>query len=356
MAMTQLLEKYATTIVKDFLRLRTGEALSINTEEQDLEFAKLVANTALPITEVEVKIVVTEDGKPSQVIEFEPLQQTFRTATSYAMLRIARIEKEKEILNDDIETLEMKIDSQDLRTIQKLGHLAEPIFVNRRIAVPWCVAWVYDSDDDKGWSFIKELVEKNIQERSVAITYRRKYLEHSDVHKLHFSGEKTSFSIEIPEDSNFLGGVQSIGNSSRSYLCDPDFDSLSVIVDKDSLNGNFTATASILGKKEEVSFNYEKGVLKSCTPSSALRQLLSFDKNLRLPGYIKMGDKSFTLCLGGALVDSLGTTPEDENSFPSFFNTSLYTLKLQLENRLSVVMENCEGQKKEIVKKGLFLE
>ena len=63
---------YANAIVRDFLDLRTGDALSINTDERDLEFAKLIAQTALPVTDVTVKIVVIENGKPAQVMEFDP--------------------------------------------------------------------------------------------------------------------------------------------------------------------------------------------------------------------------------------------------------------------------------------------
>ena len=61
-------ENYANTIIKDLLGLRTGDALSINTDERDVEFAKTIARIALPVTDVTVKIVVIEKGKPVQVL------------------------------------------------------------------------------------------------------------------------------------------------------------------------------------------------------------------------------------------------------------------------------------------------
>ena len=54
-------EDYADSIITDFLDLRTGDALSINTDEKDLDFARLIARKAIEVTDVTVKIVVIEN-------------------------------------------------------------------------------------------------------------------------------------------------------------------------------------------------------------------------------------------------------------------------------------------------------
>ena len=43
-----------------------------NTDEKDVDFAKTIARIALAVTDVTVKIVVIEKGKPLHVLEFDP--------------------------------------------------------------------------------------------------------------------------------------------------------------------------------------------------------------------------------------------------------------------------------------------
>ena len=123
---------YARTIINDLLKLREGDALSINTDETDLEFARKIANGALPITHATVKIVVTDHGRPTQVLEFDPAPPA-SDPRAFAMLRLAH---EKTIPNSQTDVLELIVDKEDLSTVQKLGHLAEPVLLNRRISVP----------------------------------------------------------------------------------------------------------------------------------------------------------------------------------------------------------------------------
>ena len=84
-------ENYAKVIVNDLLNLRVGDALSINTDERDVEFAKKIARIALAITDVTVKIVVIEKGRPVQVLEFDPTPPA-HMPTGFAMLRLSHRE------------------------------------------------------------------------------------------------------------------------------------------------------------------------------------------------------------------------------------------------------------------------
>ena len=342
---------YTKTIIEDLLRLKAGDALSINTEEQDLEFAKEIANEALPITQVTVKIVVTENGKPTQVLEFDPAPPAL-DPQSFAMLRLAH---EKQQAQDDSSNyLEIIVDKEDLVTVQKLGHLAEPVLLNRRISVPWCVAKVHDTDAE-AWNGIDTKIGLGIANQNLVADYRRQFLQQSDSILLHITGSNTDFTVRVPEGARFLGGTQVLP-SGRKFLSSLDFDVMSFITDCNSLDGHFEAHAKVLGKNLNCSFVFKDGKMVSWTPEKELSSLFAFDENLKKPGYFSFRDKDFTLHLGGSIVDGLEKTPEDEALLPEYFNKCLYTLKLHLDPKLNIFATNCAGKTTELVRKGFFLQ
>ncbi len=344
-------QAYAKTIVTDLLKLRAGDALSINTEETDLEFAKEIANTALAVTNVTVKIVVTEKGKPTQVLEFDPAPPAL-DPQGFAMLRLAHESKQPELKKD--EYLEVIVDKEDLVTVQKLGHLAEPILLNRRISVPWCVAKVHEKDTD-AWDEITKKLELGISNQSLVADYRRQFLQQSDSTLLHIVGKDTDFTVKVPEGAKFLGGTQVLPNG-RKFLNSLDFDIVSFITDCQSLDGKISAHCQVLGKEQDCSFEFKEGTLVAWTPDKELRTLFAFDENLKKPGYFSFRDKEFTLSLGGSLVEGLPNIPEEESLLPEYFNRCLYTLKLNLDSKLSIFATNCEGKTTELVRKGYFLK
>lgn len=343
-------QAYAKTIVKDLLKLRAGDALSINTEEVDLEFAKEIANLALEITKVTVKIVVTESGKPSQVLEFDPAPPAL-DPQGFAMLRLAH---EKEEQHDNKEYLELIVDKEDLITVQKFGHLAEPVLLNRRISVPWCVAKTHDDKAQK-WNDINNKIELGIENQSLVADYRRQYLQQSDSVLLHITGNNTDFTVQIPEGARFLGGTQTLSNG-RKFLYSLDFDVISFITNCNSLDGKLEAHCKVLGKELDCKLEFKDGKLVDWTHAKELDALFNFDENIKKPGYISFKDKEFTLNLGGSLIEGLETIPEDENSLPDYFNKCLYTLKLHLDPKLSIFATNCQGKTTELVRRGFFLQ
>lgn len=342
---------YAKTIVEDLLRLKGGDALSINTEEQDLEFAKEIANTALPITQVTVKIVVTENGKPTQVLEFDPAPPAL-DPQSFAMLRLAHEKVQK--LQEDTDYLEVIVDKEDLVTVQKFGHLAEPVLLNRRISVPWCVARVHELNTDK-WHEINKKIELGISNQNLISDYRRQFLQQSDFTLLHITGSNTDFTVRIPEGARFLGGTQVLPNG-RKFLNSLDFDVISFLLDCNSLDGQLEALTKVLGKDVTCELLFKDGKLVAYQPLKELSTLFAFDENLKKPGYFSFRDKDFTLHLGGSIVDGLEEIPQDESQLPEYFNKSLYTLKLHLDSKLNIFATNCAGKTTELVRRGFFLQ
>lgn len=341
---------YAKAIVNDLLALRLGDALSINTEESDVPFAKLVAKEALSVTDVTVKIVVTNNGKPTHVLEFDPTPPA-HLPRSYAMLRLSHVRKAV----DAGSCLDVIVDSNDMGAIQKLGHLADPVVLDRRIAVPWCVAEVFDDDDDSSWEALGRKIALNIPNQSLSAMYRSKSLENSDIAELYFTGEGTDFSVSVPKESLFAGGHKVL-QSGREFLTGMDFDRLSFLVDKDSVNGYFTADVTVMGKRQRIRFEFLDGRLVSWSESSELERLLSFDEQLKRVGYISMRDNEVIVNLGGAILDALSDVPISEELLPSWFNMSLYTLRCHLGRSIDICSTDGNGISKVLAKNGVFVE
>ncbi len=342
--------EYAKAIVNDLLCLKVGDALSINTEEIDLPFAKTVAEMALSVTDVTVKIVVINKGKPSQVLEFDPAPPA-HMARSYAMLRLSHVRK----AISEGKFLDVIVDASDLGAIQKMGHLADPVVLDRRIAVPWTVAEVYDEDDLASWDALHRKIDLNIPNQSLASVYRAQSLYNSDIAEIMFEGDGTRFSVSIPKGSLFSGGSRTL-DSGREFLIGMDFDRLSFLVDKDSAQGCFTADIVALGKASRAQFVFEDGRLCDWTHSLELDRLLGFDEQLKQIGYISIRDNEVLVHLGGATLDALEDVPISDELLPQWFNMSLYTLRCHLGRNMDICCTDRSGITRILAKDGVFLE
>ena len=343
-------ENYANTIIKDLLGLRTGDALSINTDERDVEFAKTIARIALPITDVTVKIVVIEKGKPVQVLEFDPTPPA-HMPKGFAMLRL----NHKELKKLKGKLLDTVVEPTDMGAIQKMGHLAEPVVLGRRIAVPWCVADVYDETDEESWTDLERKISYNIANLGLVSVYRTQKLNDSQIVQMHLVGEETDFTLDVPAEAVFHGGHHELA-SGRNFLSGMDFDTLNLLVDRNSADGFFTADIEVFGRPQRVRFEFTNGVLKSYTKSPELERLLSFDEDIGRVGYVSLRDGEVAVNLGGALVDALRIQPVSEEELPAFFNSSLYTLKCILSGKTDVTATAQQGIGLEIMKESVFTE
>lgn len=317
---------YAQSIVNDLLGLRVGDALSINTEEVDLEFAKIIANYALKKTDVTVKIVVINNGRPSQVLEFDPTPPA-HTATAFAMLKLTHISKRSAL--DDSKYLNIQIDANNLAAIQKLGHLAEPLEVGRRISVPWCIAYVFDADDADSWAPLLKKISLSVANQDLATTYRRQSLSEYGLTTMYFEGPEMEFSVRIPQSSRFISGHHFLP-SGREFLSSMDFDEISFLVDNKSTSGYFTADTIVFGRPVRAKFVFKDGYLVDWTHEDGIDLLFSFDDMLRRVGFLSAKDGQIQVFLGGARVDALAEIPLSEDLLPDWFNTSLYSLRCTL--------------------------
>ncbi|MCQ2398594.1 MAG: aminopeptidase [Sphaerochaetaceae bacterium] len=343
-------KKYASAIVYDFLKLQQGDALSVNSEEADFEFARFVANEAIKVTHSQVKVILTENGKPVDVAEFEPDGMPVKTE-GFAMLRIQGNRKKRE---PDGETLDVIVEPDNFAALQKLGHLAEPVLLNRRISVPFCVAPLFD-EESEGFRMLSAKIENGLGDKILAADYRKNFLNHSDIDRLHFTGAGIDFTVEVPHGTVFTGGTSFLP-SGRSFVSGPDFDILRCSTDRHSLNGVLTVQAVVMGKKQSLTLEYENGKLVEHSESVQFERYRLLGDGAAEAGYLSLGDRCFSLHLGGSLLEFLVSQPENEVNIPEFFNTSPYTLECELDSKLNITCSGCDGKEHELVRKGFFLD
>ncbi len=336
---------YANRIVDEFLKLEDGDALSINTEDIDFPFAATVARKALKKTNVTVKIVVTENGKPIEVSDFEVEDRNPSTTRRMAMLRLKHVKK-----RENEKTLEAEVEKDDLAALHKLGHLADPIVTGRRISVPWCVVPVFE-DEGEAEEKLKGTLDEKVSQSIRLADYRKQYMSHSDMDSLFLEADDCNLTLRVPVNMNFLGGSSELSDG-RKYVNTTDFDRIAVAVDKNSASGTLKGKTTVFGKDEEIELSFENGVLKDFKGSEKLEKLLSFDDELKKVGYISFRDKEFILTLGGSLQDCL----KENSELPAYFNTSLYSLKIYLNPRLSVSYAGFTGKRTELCRKGYFID
>ena len=330
---------YQDVITDKLLRLTKGDALSINVEEPDFPIAREIALAAAQKTQVPVKIVVTTKGRPTDVVDIEP-EGIYAQALSHVLLRLEpSMESLGPVLLPDFDDEE-----ENFPLLQKYGHLSEPVSLNRRISVPWCVL---PSDIDK-LSLINA-------DKAIETDYRIRYINSLSPSLLEFSGSGNDFSLMIPAGVSFTGGT-SVLPSGRSYLNSMNFDRIVAPVDCNSADGSISCTAVVLGKECEVKLEFRDGVLVDCTAPREFKMLSELDDKLGKPGYISMRDKEFYVYLGGSVFEGIEGEFEDEEDLPDFFNRSLYSLKLELPENINVYCTGRDLKRTELVRKGFFLE
>ncbi|MCR5761605.1 MAG: aminopeptidase [Sphaerochaetaceae bacterium] len=342
---------YADRIIKEFLRLKDGDALSINTEDVDFQFAATIAKKALQTTNVTVKIVVTENGKPVEVTDFDVEGKNPSVARRMAMLRLKHVKKAFK----DEKLLEAEVEKDDLAALHKLGHLADPIVTGRRISVPWCVVPVFeDPESEDAQITINKALDEKINNNIRLADYRKSYMGHSDMDTVHLFADDCDLTVRVPANISFIGGTSTLSDG-RTYVNSIDFDKISFAVDKNSAEGKIRGTASVFGKTEDVELEFNNSNVKIIQGSDKLKKLFSFDEELKKIGYITLSDKDFSLSLGGSLQESLDSQ-QTVDTIPSYFNTSIYSLNIKLNDKLSVTYSNFAGRETELVRRGFFLD
>jgi aminopeptidase len=132
--MELLLKRYAQLIIDVQLKLTEGDSLSINTEAITMHFARLLARQACLTTRQSVTIVETNHGKVVQAYPIEPEEKEIFRPPVHTSVMCHLF---------DLDTIPYRTDTDfasvvgEVTAIAKFGHLSDPVFLDRRIAVPW---------------------------------------------------------------------------------------------------------------------------------------------------------------------------------------------------------------------------
>ena len=132
--MQALLKRYIRLILEVQLKLQTGDGLSINTETNLFPFARQLADEACRLTGQVTTIVETEEGKVIQALTIEPVQkEIFRPPLSkVVMCHLVDLGAFPFLTDEDEQNI-----IEEVARLAQYGCLSEPVFLDRRIAVPW---------------------------------------------------------------------------------------------------------------------------------------------------------------------------------------------------------------------------
>ncbi len=375
------LQRYADVVVDSLLKLAIGDALVINTEEEGFSTARAVANAALERTRLPVKILVTESGRLVDSIDFDPpMESLFAPVkpTDSVLLRISSgfygtgAERSGAIAGDEFAEdsfagLPKDFSGDDLRLLQRFGHLAEPVVTGRRIGSPYLVAPAFQRGniswfDDNNFNLVKEI--ENIDNIAG-------YLDRAGIRALRFtSGNGTDFLVEIPEGVFFLN--RHVRLPRRDFISDVDFRRIRCVLDRFSASGRIFGTVRVFGRAVDADLFFDGGVLAEadleCSTGGsqdgkqdlwdaeeAFRRLLSFDPMLREAGYAELSGTGARLYLGGSVLESLLTVPMTDEEIPPFFNTSIYSICVEFPSDTDVSGILQDGESIKIIRGGRFL-
>ncbi len=254
--MEDLQHRYARLILETMVRIQEGDALSINTEDITLPFAKLLAAMASEITMQPVNIVVMKHGQPQGVIPVEPIEHDVLRPqpTGAAMLRIVDTENRKWKEPEDLAAA-----CADLVQLQRYEHLAEPLIFDRRIAVPWAVVHVpgpnwtkhllgEDNHEDALWNLLQDIWKLDEEQADKAwdnqiqlLHYRKRLLESLHIERLLFRTQGTELSVGVAANAHWEGGLQTLP-SGRSFISSLPLEELFIAADRTTAKGVLTAT------------------------------------------------------------------------------------------------------------------
>ena len=127
-----LQDKYAIYIINRMLRLQEGEHLYINSTEESLPFAHIVAHAAADLSGVPASIVYIENGRVQSVDEIESESGIKREEKGVAMLHLSTFQPSRFSLDEE----------DDAIHLQQHRLLSDPLVLDRRISTPWAVAWI----------------------------------------------------------------------------------------------------------------------------------------------------------------------------------------------------------------------
>ncbi len=393
--MQALLKRYIRLILEVQLKLQTGDGLSINTETNLFPFARQLADEACRITGQVTTIVETEEGKVVQALTIEPVQkEIFRPP----LLKVVMCHLV------DLGAFPFLTDENELNIIEDVGRLAqygclsEPVFLDRRIAVPWANVplpserWATEvfsqtASTEETWSLFATLLRLNDaygsafwEEQANLLDYRKKHL--NALGQVHLTLIGDGFKLEADQSpATCWAGGRTRLHDGRTFIPTLPIQSIHVALNKESAQGDIEASRSfyLLGKLvKKARFTINDGVVVAYSASEGKQALDAFfclDEGARRVSEIYIADhdtiesrylsnsihphfsQDITTCIvfGGFSLDTLTTHQTQEDVEASNLNESLVRMIVPIgDSHLSLAAYDALNIEHMILKEGIF--
>ncbi len=257
------LSKYAILILKHGLNLRNGDVLAINTEEENSEFAHLIASYAQRLTGNGVFINYIKDGK---------VEDTEEAMTEFPINKkptaLLHIPTYKKYMNAE------KDKEYSARELQAFRLLAEPVS-NQIPAIPFATAflpsdiWDEEELEESSSSFLSELFSleadeyiESMKEMSNVLRYEKDKLNKLNLKRGRiYSDDGVDLEFEFLPGSSFEVGEE-ITKDGRCFTPLLYSSEIFRALDKTKTNGYLSITKPILlfgNKLSNLTLRFEAG-------------------------------------------------------------------------------------------------
>jgi aminopeptidase len=395
--MEEILRRYARLIIKTQLKLERGDQLSINTEGRYMDFARLLAKIACEVTLQLVNIVETNHGKVVQVIQIDPVEpEIFRPETKgFVMCHIFSLDETPFQPSEDPKSL-----ANDVALLGSFGLLSEPVFLDRRIAVPWAnlplpgpnwasqllgvsatnlemwnlFAMIFRLEDDNAPSFWES--QANL------LHFRKQKLNKLGPIELTLTGSGWSLKATKAPDTLWAGGMNTV-SSGRKFIPALPMQNVFASLDCTLSSGTIASSRSFLlfaQTVENAIFTIEQGKVTSFSATKgkeALEAFFSIDEGAKQVAEISLADNdtleshylekgvhvhfnkamSSHIVFGGFTLASLTNQDSEEAIDNSHLSRSLVRLEVPVgSNSLSVTALDSAGDSTTLMEEGIFID
>lgn len=245
-AMNTISERYASYIINRQLRLETGEKLTVNCNEDTLEFAGTLSKMAAEATGVPVQLVYIRDGKVETVEEVDP-DFTAKANGKAVMVHLASFPSFKALDESDLSA----------RELQEYRLIAEPVITDRQISVPWATVYVptaawaefvygQGATTDSLWLMISDMLALDrdgidLMIRDSIHTSRRKRIEDEKITDIFIKGPSADLHLKRNRRARITGTLSTLRDGRSFEPTSPAEDTV-IALDEFSGEGTFRTT------------------------------------------------------------------------------------------------------------------
>ncbi|MDY3849703.1 MAG: aminopeptidase [Bullifex sp.] len=244
--MNTISERYASYIINRQLRLETGEKLTVNCNEDTLEFAGTLSKMAAEATGVPVQLVYIRDGKVETVEEVDP-DFTAKANGRAVMVHLASFPSFKALDESDLSA----------RELQEYRLIAEPVITDRQISVPWATVYVptaawaefvygQGATTDSLWLMISDMLALDREGIDLMIrdsihTSRRKRIEDERITDIFIKGPSADLHLKRNRRARITGTLSTLRDGRSFEPTSPAEDTV-IALDEFSGEGTFRTT------------------------------------------------------------------------------------------------------------------